>query len=91
MQETPSGMWSGTANELLAKLVFHASEDIRRMSIWPRTAASMSNNMDRVAPLIRSKGIECAKKRTGKARLITLARINDYAEAKAKNAPPSYP
>ena len=68
--EHPEG-WTGTATELLSALNGRASEGVRRSRIWPDTAQRLGNRIDRVAPLLRSKGFAVERRHSGQ-RLITI-------------------
>jgi putative DNA primase/helicase len=48
--------WTGTATELLAALNARVSDGVRWSRIWPDTAQRLGNRIDRIAPLLRSKG-----------------------------------
>ena len=68
--EHPEG-WTGTATELLSALNGRVSEGVRRSRIWPDTAQRLGNRIDRVAPLLRSKGFVVERRHSGQ-RLITI-------------------
>lgn len=69
--EHPEG-WAGTATELLSALNGGVSEGMRKSRIWPDTAQRLGNRIDRVAPLLRSKGFVVERRHSGQ-RLITIA------------------
>ena len=68
--EHPEG-WIGTATELLSALSGRVSEGVRRSRIWPDTAQRLGNRIDRIAPLLRSKGFVVERRHSGQ-RLITI-------------------
>ena len=68
--EYPDG-WTGTATELLSILNGRVSEGVRRSRMWPDTAQRLGNGIDRVAPLLRSKGFVVERRHSGQ-RLITI-------------------
>jgi putative DNA primase/helicase len=68
--EHPEG-WTGTATELLSALNSRASDGMRKSRIWPDTAQRLGNRIDRVAPLLRSKGFLVERRHSGQ-RLITI-------------------
>jgi hypothetical protein len=50
--------WLGTASDLLSKIAPKASEDVRRTKAWPKTPQHLSNRLKRLAPPLRSVGLE---------------------------------
>lgn len=52
------GRWEGTAKDLLADLSARVTEDTRRSKTWPKTARAISGSLRRLAPSLRSIGIE---------------------------------
>ena len=66
----PDG-WTGTATELLNVINGRVSDGMRRSRIWPDTAQRLGNRIDRVAPLLRSKGFLVERRHSGQ-RLITI-------------------
>jgi putative DNA primase/helicase len=68
--EHPEG-WTGTATELLAALNSRVAEGVRKSRIWPLTAQALGNRVDRVAPLLRSKGFTVERRHSG-VRIITI-------------------
>jgi len=67
----PTG-WSGSATELLAALNTRTAENVRRIRLWPPTAASLGNRIDRIAPVLRSQGFIVERRHSG-TRTITIA------------------
>jgi hypothetical protein len=66
--------WHGTATELLERLNDTASEVARRARSWPATAQGLGNRIDRVAPLLRSRGVHVERRHSG-VRTITLVAL----------------
>jgi putative DNA primase/helicase len=64
----PTG-WTGTPTELLVLLDAHVPERLKKLPTWPSNAIALGKQMDRVAPLLRSKGLDFAR---GRDRIITL-------------------
>ncbi len=56
--------WTGTASELLAALEEATDDRTTRRREWPATAAALAKRLTRVAPLLRSHGIEIGRERT---------------------------
>jgi len=67
----PTG-WHGTMTELLAALNTRAPERVSRLKVWPQTAASLSNHVERAAPLLRSKGFTVERRHSG-VRTVSIA------------------
>lgn len=67
--------WQGTASELLTALEAVTDEKVRHRQDWPKTAQKFGGDLVRIAPNLRRAGIEVRRGRTGKNRLIVLARI----------------
>jgi hypothetical protein len=63
--------WTGTATELLNAINGRVSEGVRRSRLWPDTAQRLGNRIDRIAPLLRSKGFVVERRHSGQ-RLITI-------------------
>lgn len=57
--------WHGTATELLERLNDTASDVARRTRSWPATAQGLGNRIDRIAPLLRSRGIHVERRHSG--------------------------
>ncbi len=68
--EHPEG-WTGTITELLSALNGRVSEGVRKSRVWPDTAQRLGNRIDRVAPLLRSKGFAVQRRHSGQ-RLVTI-------------------
>jgi putative DNA primase/helicase len=69
--EHPQG-WTGTATELSAALNNRVSEGVRRSRIWPDTPQRLGNRIDRVAPLLRSKGFVVERRHSGHRHIIIV-------------------
>jgi hypothetical protein len=67
----PSG-WNGSPTELLAALNMRTPDSVKRLKLWPATAASLGNRIDRVAPVLRSVGFAIDRKHSG-TRTISIA------------------
>jgi putative DNA primase/helicase len=64
-------VWTVTATEMSATLNGRVSEGVRRSRNWPDTAQRLGHRIDRVAPLLRSKGFAVERRHSGQ-RLITI-------------------
>ena len=70
MKFKPDG-WAGTATELLFALNDHVSETMRKSRAWPITAQGLGNRIDRIAPLLRGKGLLVERRHSG-VRTVTI-------------------
>jgi hypothetical protein len=71
--------WIGTATELMAELANVADDAMTRNPAWPKSARWMTGTITRLAPALRSRGIDVERKRTGDSRLISLCRSGKIA------------
>ena len=71
LRDHPTG-WSGTPTDLLCALNGRAPDTMRKQRVWPQTAQSLGNRVERIAPLLRSKGFAVDRRHSG-ARLIVIA------------------
>jgi hypothetical protein len=72
--ERSSYGWQGTASQLLQDLERYAPEAVRRRE-WPRTPRKLSGELRRLAPTLRSVGVDISfgrEARAGRQRLITI-------------------
>jgi putative DNA primase/helicase len=66
----PAG-FIATPTELLAVLNSRANDGVRKSRIWPDSAQRLGNRIDRIAPLLRSRGFVVERRHSGQ-RLITI-------------------
>lgn len=59
------GGWEGTATELLRHLEDLVEDDVLRRRSWPKSARALSTALRRLAPDLRSEGIEITDQRVG--------------------------
>jgi hypothetical protein len=73
------GRWTGTAADLLAKLVELVNAQVTDSDDWPRTARALSGELRRLAPNLRRAGInvEFSTKWRKHGRNITLERFRE--------------
>lgn len=73
--------WEGSATELLATLADRVGEPVTRSRTWPRSARGLSSALRRLAPDLRSEGIEVEWRRTAGegSRRIIVVRTGDKA------------
>ncbi|MEE1612068.1 hypothetical protein [Microvirga sp. CF3016] len=62
--------WRGTATELLDALNQRASETQQRSYAWPKLPQQLGNQLERIAPLLRSKGFHFERKHSGNRQII---------------------
>lgn len=81
--------WSGTSEGLVDRLTQIVGEPKARAKHWPKTPRAMSNELRRLAPILRRAGIEIAFHREsggGRRRLIRLCRAAPDATDPAVSA-----
>ncbi len=67
--------WTGTATELLARLNEDADKSTKRKKNWPNSPNVLSNRLNRIAPNLRTAGIEVKSQRGSESRKITIGKI----------------
>jgi hypothetical protein len=72
LAEHPHDRWIGTATELLDAISRQASDAVKRSRLWPFTAQGLGNQLDRIAPLLRAKGFEVERKKSGDRHIILI-------------------
>ncbi len=68
--------WSGTSTTLLAELDSRNEQASSKLKSWPGTPRTLSGIVKRLAPNLREAGIDVEFTRSGRSRLITLARTD---------------
>jgi hypothetical protein len=81
-----SGEFVGTATALLDRLAGIVGEAATRRRGWPGNATSLSRELARIAPNLRSVGIEVEKRRESHGRLIAIRTV---LETPSPASPPS--
>jgi hypothetical protein len=85
------GEWSGTCSELLTALSGIASEEVTRRREWPKIGRSLSTILRKIAPNLRSEGIEVEFSRSPskeRSRIVTLSLRTESGEgADAEGGP----
>lgn len=64
--------WTGTATYLLSAL--QVDEQTRRLNLWPKTARALSNALRRIAPPLRSDGIDISFQH-GRERIVVINKL----------------
>jgi Bifunctional DNA primase/polymerase, N-terminal/Primase C terminal 1 (PriCT-1) len=82
-----SGEFVGTATELLDRLAGIVGESATRRKGWPGNATSLSRELARIAPNLRSVGIEVEKRRESHGRRLIAIRMTPETPSPA--SPPS--
>jgi hypothetical protein len=67
-----TGAWTGTATDLLDALTTAVAEHVRRKREWPKTATALGGQLRRLAPTLRTVGVEITFNRAARRRTITL-------------------
>jgi len=82
--------WSGTAGELLEQLLPLGGEKVIKREDWPAHPRALSGQLRRLAPDLRSIGVEVTfPTRTGQRRPITITRAEDGGGRPSSASPPS--
>jgi hypothetical protein len=82
-----SHAWTGTASEILHELTLAMEPNTTKSARWPKTPHAFSCLLRRLAPQLRTIGIDATFQRHKKGRLIRLAMIeNDRASAETLGA-----
>jgi len=68
LQVADAGEWSGTSSELLEHLETIASDGEKRQKVWPKNSRSLSGLLKRLAPNLRTAGIEVEFGHAGRGR-----------------------
>ena len=72
--------WTLSASEMLRALSAQVGERVRASVRWPKTPRSFSNELRRLAPLLRTRGISVVFSRTTASRLITIDAAEDFGD-----------
>jgi hypothetical protein len=69
--------WSGTATSLLEALSGCVADDVKRSKAWPGGPQALSRRLNRIAPALRSIGIEYTENEEGhdKRKVKTLRKL----------------
>ena len=82
--------WVGTAGELLEALVALAGDKVTKREDWPANPRTLSGQLRRLAPDLRSIGVEVTfARRTGNRRTISISRAEDAGVRPSPASPPS--
>lgn len=92
-----TGVWRGTAQELLDELDARADDETRRrrerMRAWPKTPRGLAGELRRLAPVLRQHGIavEFAREGHDRRRCIVLTRAEGPMQPSAPSASSACP
>ena len=67
--------WRGTASELLEELNEMVGRKRGSLGRWPKSPSSLTNELRRIAPALRTRGISISFERDYKKRRITVRKI----------------
>ena len=85
-----AGSWQGTATDLLQALKSRAGEELSRAKEWPKSGRGMSGALRRLAPTLRSIGVEVEFGReTNTSRRRTIVIRQAKANATVQTVQPS--
>jgi hypothetical protein len=76
-----TGDWTGSATDLLDALTQLVDKPIRQRREWPKTPTTLGGQLRRLAPTLRSVGVEVAFHRAARYRYIVLRRLARAARA----------
>ena len=80
--------WTGKPSELLDELNRCASEDTKRQQGWPKRSNTLSGAIKRIAPNLRTAGIEYDVGRTKAGRFFTLEYRGKTSSPSSSSSPP---
>jgi len=72
--------WTGTPTDLLRDLNGIVPKGIQRRKFWPKRPNTLSNRLIHVAPVLRKKGIEVERSKSGK-RNITITKVSKTTDS----------
>jgi hypothetical protein len=72
---TTLGAWTGTATDLLETLTKPVGPTVNRNREWPRTPTALGGHLRRLAPTLRTFGVEVLFHRDARQRTITLQAV----------------
>lgn len=81
--------WTGSASELLEVLSRTVDESAARSPSWPRSAQALSGAIKRLAPALRSSGVDVISSRNAYARTLTLCRRPNHPSLSSISSLPS--
>ncbi len=81
--DDPEFAWSGSPQQLLDELTKSVDEKISRLPEWPKNARSLSNQLKRIAPNLRSIGVEVSVGKANRQRITRIERIAPTAKQKS--------
>ncbi len=73
------GAWTGTASALLDTLTQRVGERLRRTREWPQTPTALGGQLRRLAPTLRTVGVDVLFHREARHRTITLRSVKREA------------
>ena len=75
--------WTLTATEMLEQLADDVPRGVRASSRWPKSPRAFTNELRRIAPALRSRGISVKFTKTHDGRLITIDADPSFDYSKA--------
>jgi len=77
--------WTSTASEMLKKLSADVDPKIRASARWPKTPQLFADELRRLAPQLRRRGISVTFTRTAEKRLITINADKDFDHSRSSH------
>ena len=78
--------WTLSASDMLGELGREAGERVRASARWPKTPRSFADELRRLAPPLRTRGISVKFTRTAVSRLITIDADKDCQRGKPEDS-----
>ena len=76
LSHEPGDRFEGNASALLAKLDAIATDAVKKQRSWPQTAISLGRALERIAPILKQRGISCEFRKSN-GRAWTLQKISE--------------
>jgi len=80
------GAWTGTATDLLDTLTQRVGESISRKRDWPKTPTALGGQLRRLAPTLRTIGVEILFHRGARRRTITVTLVKPPGSASSPSS-----
>jgi hypothetical protein len=80
-------IWSGKSSKLLEELNQRASDEVKKQQGWPKRANLLSGAIKRIAPKLRTIGVESKLRRTKAGSSITLEDISKTSSPSSSSSP----
>jgi len=78
--------WTLCASEMLRQLAADVDPRVRASVRWPKTTRSFADELRRIAPQLRTRGISVTFTRTAENRLITINADKDFDHSRSPHS-----